>query len=482
MKQCKLSETERAERLTQHAEIWKNKTLNEIAKRIEKAHLYSFNLPNFRSNLSKSQLEEWDQVFKGAQRRNAHSLDERYSVLKDCLPEKAHSALALLNVQNALEFDIARQYLMGYPLEELEKHNQLAELRKIIESGAKYPRVHLGEYLRLNTDRIKPSDFPDTRFRVLGVSNTEGVFLNETKPGAEINQAYYRVKPNEFCYNPYRVNVGSIGLCEFDYDNQIISGAYNVFGTDETELLPQYLMALFKSPQFLAYVKEKAHGGVRMNFKFEDLEGWEVPLPTIVEQSEIYNTFKQQMDFINYAHSLISIWRPTYSSEECVEKSLGQVVQLQRGFDLPISRFRKGIYPVIGSNGIIGHHDEDRVKGPCVVTGRSGTIGKVHYVETDSWPHNTALFVKDFMGNDPRFVYYMLQTIDLKDQAIATAVPTLDRKNAHKKRVLVPPVAKQKQIAEQLDSQFKIIEEVKSLCCQYQRWCERTLDSLWDTK
>jgi restriction endonuclease S subunit len=187
---------------------------------------------------------------------------------------------------------------MAYPVEELAKHDQLATLRKIIESGARYPRVRLGDYLRLNTDRIQPGDFPETRFRVLGVSNTDGVFLNETKPGAEIRQANYRVKPNEFCYNPYRVNVGSIGLCEFDYDNQIISGAYNIFGTDETELLPHYLLALFKSPQFLDYVNAKAHGGVRMNFQFEDLEEWEIPLPPVELQHALVTETERKYSII----------------------------------------------------------------------------------------------------------------------------------------------------------------------------------------
>jgi restriction endonuclease S subunit len=168
--------------------------------------------------------------------------------------------------------------------------------------------VRLGEYLRHDTDRIKPSDLPETRFRVLGVSNTEGVFLNETKLGAEINQAYYRVKPNEFCYNPYRVNVGSIGLCEFDYDNQIISGAYEVFGTDETELLPHYLLALFKSPQFLEYVNEKAHGGVRMNFKFEYLEEWEIPLPNTPEQERLCKMLSKPLKTRSLAMQLASVY------------------------------------------------------------------------------------------------------------------------------------------------------------------------------
>lgn len=327
--QRRLSKVERDERLVQHNEVWRSKTLNEIAKRIERAHLFSFNLPNYRSSLSKSQLDDWDEVLKGSKRHDGGSLDERFAKLKGCPPQKAHIALAHLNVQSALESDIARQYLMGFPVEELQKYNRLAELRKIIESGAKYPRVRLGEHLRLNTDRISPSKFPETRFRVLGVSNTEGVFLNETKPGAEIKQTYYRVKPNEFCYNPYRVNVGSIGLNEFDYDNQIISGAYNVFGTDETELLPHYLLALFQSPQFLAYVNEKPHGGVRMNFKFEYLEEWEVPLPRPERQREIAASLRAFENQIVSASVILSQWdTDRFLSTDGQPMELGSIVAI----------------------------------------------------------------------------------------------------------------------------------------------------------
>ena len=353
--QHKLSKVERDERLVQHDEVWRSKTLNEIAKRIEKAQLYSFNLPNFQSNLSKSQLEEWDQVFNGAKRRNGHSLAQRFAELKRVPPEKVHAALALLDVQNALEFDIARQYLMGFPVEELQKHNRLAELRKIIESGAKYPRVRLGEYLRLNTDRIIPSRFPDTRFRVLGVSNTEGVFLNETKLGAEIKQAYFRVRPREFCYNPYRVNVGSIGLNEFDYDNQIISGAYNVFGTDETELLPQYLLALFQSPQFLAFVNEKAHGGVRMNFKFECLEEWEIPLPDTLEQERLCKALAipQRVETLaTQMTTCFSIALPAFPSE--VLRPLREaIVETRNGWS---PRCEGGTIPVLKISCLKGGH------------------------------------------------------------------------------------------------------------------------------
>ena len=77
---------------------------------------------------------------------------------------------------------------------------------------------------------------------------------------------------------------------------------------------------------------------------------------------------------------------------------------LQRGFDLPTEKIVKGAYPVVYSNGILNFHIEYKAKGPGVVTGRSGTIGKVTYVESDYWPHNTSLWVTDFKGNNPKYV------------------------------------------------------------------------------
>ena len=350
LKDKKIDVREFEERINRHEELWKNKTLNEIAKRIEKAHLYSFNLTNYRSNLSQSQKAEWDEAFNNLNRRNGHSLDDRFGELNKSPLEKAHTALALFNVQNALEFDIIRQYLMRYSIEDLNKRNQLSELREIIESGAKYPRVRLGDYLKFNSDKIKPNRLPDTRFRVLGVSNKDGIFLNGTLPGKEINQAYYRVKPFEFCYNPYRVNVGSIGLNEFDFDNQIISGAYNVFGTDEETLLPHYLMALFKSPQFLSYVNEKAHGGVRMNFKYEYLEDWEIPLPKPERQEVIISEKANSEQFLSNCRTLLKTWTPNIP-ETHQKKRIGEFI-VDSLYGISSKLLTEGDLPVLRMNNL----------------------------------------------------------------------------------------------------------------------------------
>src|SRR5262249_52667137 len=129
-----------------------------------------------------------------------------------------------------------------------------------------------------------------------------------------------------------------------------------------------------------------------------------------------------------------------------------QVATLQRGFDLTAAEREPGPFPVITSSGKVRTHKEFRAKGPGVLTGRSGSVGRVHYVETDYWPHNTALFVKHFHGNHPRYIYYLVQWLDVASVSSGTGVPTLDRKQIHKLQIPNPPVERQRQIAGILDA------------------------------
>ena len=95
--------------------------------------------------------------------------------------------------------------------------------------------------------------------------------------------------------------------------------------------------------------------------------------------------------------------------------TLGDFVGLQRGHDLTDNERRPGSVPVMGSAGMNGCHDTAKAKGPGVVVGRSGaSFGQVHFCPVDYWPHNTALYVTDFHGNDERFAYYFLKSLDYR--------------------------------------------------------------------
>jgi type I restriction enzyme S subunit len=124
---------------------------------------------------------------------------------------------------------------------------------------------------------------------------------------------------------------------------------------------------------------------------------------------------------------------------------------LQRGHDLTDKARRPGIVPVMGAAGENGFHDKALVKAPGIVIGRSGgSFGKVHLSKKDFWPHNTALYVSNFKGNDPYFAYYLLRALDFDQLNSGSAQPSLNRNYVYPVRIRVPQPPEQKRIAKVL--------------------------------
>ena len=121
--------------------------------------------------------------------------------------------------------------------------------------------------------------------------------------------------------------------------------------------------------------------------------------------------------------------------------ALDEVLLLQRGFDLPSQDREAGDVPIYGSTGIVGFHNAAKVSGPGLVTGRSGSLGEVHFVPQDFWPLNTALWVKEFKRATPLFALHLLRGMNLGQYNGGVSVPTLDRKVVHKAEVLLPPAS-----------------------------------------
>lgn len=139
-------------------------------------------------------------------------------------------------------------------------------------------------------------------------------------------------------------------------------------------------------------------------------------------------------------------------------KVFKNIIELQRGFDLPKSKFIKGLYNVYGSTSILGTHNECKVKGPGVIMGRSGTLGNLQYSIDDFWPHNTSLWVKDFKGNNPKFIFYLLKTIDYTKFNSGGAVPTLNRNTLSELELKIPTLEIQTKIANILSKYDDLIE------------------------
>ena len=134
-------------------------------------------------------------------------------------------------------------------------------------------------------------------------------------------------------------------------------------------------------------------------------------------------------------------------ASEWRDVTLGDVMTLQRGFDLPKTERKPGNYPVIASTGPVGMHEEAMVTGPGVVIGRSGSLGGGQFIKHDFWPLNTTLWVKDFKGNEPRFCYFLLKSLDLAQFNAGSGVPTLNRNHVHLLPVAIPSPSQQPAIA-----------------------------------
>ena len=159
-------------------------------------------------------------------------------------------------------------------------------------------------------------------------------------------------------------------------------------------------------------------------------------------------------------------------SGEWKRKTIEKIAPLQRGFDLPTQNIVEGIYPVVYSNGILRYHDKYKCEAPGLITGRSGTIGKFTYIDSGFyWPHNTSLWVTDFCGNCPKFIYYLYQIVHIEQFATGSGVPTLNRNDVHRYQTFVPAaIIEQEKIAkflslldERIRLHNKIIEDLKKL-------------------
>ena len=151
-----------------------------------------------------------------------------------------------------------------------------------------------------------------------------------------------------------------------------------------------------------------------------------------------------------YREWFVSFRFPGHEQVRMVESELGPIperwrvgrledaIVLQRGFDLPTAQRIPGSVPIIAATGLNGTHNVAKVKGPGVVTGRSGSLGTVMLVWEDFWPLNTTLWVKEFRQSNPIHAYFTLQALDLKGFNSGAAVPTLNRNDINGLPTVLP--------------------------------------------
>lgn len=186
-----------------------------------------------------------------------------------------------------------------------------------------FPIVDLGSCIKEENKKYKLFEEEDEEFGILGVNNKEGIFDAYTQKGKDINQAYKKMEIGWIAYNPYRINVGSIGVRLKEHKNEYISPAYVVFSCLDN-LLPEYLYLLFKTERFNKVINESTTGSVRQNLTIDTLKKLQIPLPSLSEQEAIVSAFQSK---IQEAQNLE---RQAQELDEEIERYLYDILEIKK--------------------------------------------------------------------------------------------------------------------------------------------------------
>ena len=146
------------------------------------------------------------------------------------------------------------------------------------------------------------------------------------------------------------------------------------------------------------------------------------------------------------------------------------ICTLEYGSSLPKEKRVDGPYPVMGSNGISGYHNEYLIEGPAIIVGRKGSAGEVVYVERNCFPIDTTYYVKpnDPENTDILFLYHLLKTLDLPSLREGAGIPGLNRNDVYEKYKLpLPPLEVQREIVAEIEGYQRVIDGARAVTDNY---------------
>ena len=164
------------------------------------------------------------------------------------------------------------------------------------------------------------------------------------------------------------------------------------------------------------------------------------------------------------------------------EYNLRDLLVIHYGKSLPAKNRLEGEFPVYGSSGITGYHNEYLVKGPGIIVGRKGSIGTVYFCEKDFFPIDTVYFIEVIKEKlDLGYAYYLLQQSGLSNLNTDAAVPGLNRDIFYSVKVEIPSIEAQRAIAKPIFLIDSIIKNNFEQIQNYEKLIE-TYYSKWFIK
>lgn len=231
--------------------------------------------------------------------------------------------------------------------------------------------------------------------------------------------------------------------------------------------------------------KQISQGTAQDNLSWEKLSTIKFCIPEYKEQCRIADILSAYDDLIEnnqkqiklleeaaqrlYKEWFVDLRFPGHENTKIVDDvpegwsrtNINEILTFHRGYDLTKNEMKAGRYPVVGSTTVIGYHNEFKIKGPGIVTGRSGSLGKYQFIWDNFWPHNTSLYISDYKDHNIFFVYSLLQTVDFASLNNGGAIPTLNRNVLSNIEVIEPTDELQEMFAKIAEPQYQKIKNLE---------------------
>ena len=319
---------------------------------------------------------------------------------------------------------------------------KLGDISKNIQTGPFGSQLHQSDYSECGIPVVMPKDLVGGKISEESIARVDKTHVERL--------CRHKIEVGDILYS----RRGDVGRCAHvtKKEEGWLCGTGCLRVTIDSEKADsRFVFFQLQHPDTIGWVEKHAVGATMLNLNTTILSSVPIRLPALEIQKRIADILSAYDDLIEnnqrqiklleeaaqrlYKEWFVDLRFPGHENTKIVDgvpegwsrTNINGILTFHRGYDLTKNEMKAGRYPVIGSTSIIGYHNEFKIKGPGIVTGRSGSLGKYQLVWDDFWPHNTSLYISNYKGHNIFFVYSLLQTVDFASLNNGGAIPTLNR-------------------------------------------------------
>ena len=353
---------------------------------------------------------------------------------------------------------------------------KLGDISKNIQTGPFGSQLHQSDYSECGIPVVMPKDLVGGKISEESIARVDKTHVERL--------CRHKIEVGDILYS----RRGDVGRCAHvtKKEEGWLCGTGCLRVTIDSEKADsRFVFFQLQHPDTVGWVEKHAVGATMLNLNTTILSSVPIRLPTLEIQKRIADILSAYDDLIEnnqkqiklleeaaqrlYKEWFVDLRFPGHENTKIVDgvpegwsrTNINEILTFHRGYDLTKNEMKAGRYPVVGSTTVIGYHNEFKIKGPVIVTGRSGSLGKYQFIWDNFWPHNTSLYISDYKDHNIFFVYSLLQTVDFASLNNGGAIPTLNRNVLSNIEVIEPTDELQEMFAKIAEAQYRKIRNLE---------------------